>query len=116
MTIHISSYCTNGLKHLLSNAFSVALALSVTKSPCQNNILLEMRNSYRGSPHLGRRPVVAERGRQGTEREGGKKNGGVEGIIAGGLCASLPVCINQRAAHGCNEVENKKKHKNVQVK
>lgn len=36
------------------------------------------------------------------------KNGGVEGTVSGGLCASLPVCVNQQAAHGCNEVENKK--------
>lgn len=35
-------------------------------------------------------------------------SGSVEDTISRGLWASLPACVNQHAAHGCNEVENKK--------
>lgn len=48
----------------------------------------------------------SKRTTEGGEARGGV--GGVEGTVSRGLCALLPVCVNQQAAHGCNEVENKK--------
>lgn len=73
-----------------------------------------MRNESRESSSVRVTSVKGETASGGGERttEGGEtrreKNRGVEGTISRGLCASLPVCVNQQAAHGCNEVENKK--------
>lgn len=69
-----------------------------------------------------RRPTVAARGRQvggggcvdGETR--GVKNGGLEGTVSRGLRHFLPARVNQKAAHGCNEVENKKNIKVSGVK
>lgn len=49
----------------------------------------------------------SERTREDSEARGWE-SGGVEGTVSWGLAAPLPVCVNQQAAHGCNEVENKK--------
>lgn len=46
----------------------------------------------------------------------GVKNGGLEGTVSRGLRHFLPARVNQQAAHGCNEVENKKNIKVSGVK
>lgn len=81
----------------------------ITTSPHIMSILrweMSTRRALRSEP--GEMASGGSEGTIGSGKTRREKNRGVEGTISWGFCASLPVCVNQQAAHGCNEVENKK--------